>query len=89
MRIASDIGGTFTDLVYHDERTGELDLATAPKLQRKVDGTLREDPPAVLVIDLSAVTFLASAGMAVLVAAHRRSGTGTRVRVAPWGSPIP
>lgn len=61
--------------------TGELDLATAPQLQRKVDSTLREDPPAVLVIDLSAVTFLASAGMAVLVAAHRGSGAGTRVRV--------
>src|SRR5207244_9095809 len=29
MRIASDIGGTFTDLVYHDERTGELGLAKA------------------------------------------------------------
>ncbi|GAB2997816.1 STAS domain-containing protein [Amycolatopsis acidiphila] len=61
--------------------TGELDLATAPKLQRKVDGALREGPPAVLVIDLSGVTFLASAGMAVLVAAHRGSGERTRVRV--------
>jgi N-methylhydantoinase A len=29
MRIASDIGGTFTDLVYHAERTGELGLAKA------------------------------------------------------------
>ena len=27
MRIASDIGGTFTDLVYHDERSGQLGLA--------------------------------------------------------------
>jgi anti-sigma B factor antagonist len=61
--------------------TGELDLATAPKLQQKVENTLREDPPPVLVIDLSAVSFLASAGMAVLVAAHRGSGAGTQVRV--------
>ncbi|HUZ00470.1 MAG TPA: hydantoinase/oxoprolinase family protein [Thermomicrobiaceae bacterium] len=29
MRIASDIGGTFTDLVFHDERTGRLGLAKA------------------------------------------------------------
>src|ERR671933_2827015 len=29
MRIASDIGGTFTDLAYHDARTGELGLAKA------------------------------------------------------------
>lgn len=65
--------------------TGELDLATAPKLQQKVDTALREAPPAVLVIDLSAVTFLASAGMAVLVAAHRRGGEHTKVRVVAAG----
>ena len=29
MRVATDIGGTFTDLVYLDERTGELGLAKA------------------------------------------------------------
>lgn len=29
MRIASDIGGTFTDLVYLDERTGQLGFAKA------------------------------------------------------------
>src|SRR5688572_14269461 len=27
MKLATDIGGTFTDLVYLDERTGELGLA--------------------------------------------------------------
>ncbi|HVB64909.1 MAG TPA: hydantoinase/oxoprolinase N-terminal domain-containing protein, partial [Nitrolancea sp.] len=27
MRISTDIGGTFTDLVCHDERTGALQLA--------------------------------------------------------------
>ncbi len=60
--------------------TGELDLATAPKVQQKTDAALRERPP-VLVIDLTAVTFLASAGMAVLVAAHRQAAPGTAVRV--------
>ncbi|WP_437784321.1 hydantoinase/oxoprolinase family protein [Sorangium sp. So ce1097] len=30
MRIASDIGGTFTDLVAFDEQTGELSLAKVP-----------------------------------------------------------
>ncbi len=29
MRIATDIGGTFTDLVYYDEQSGELGLAKA------------------------------------------------------------
>jgi N-methylhydantoinase A len=30
MRIASDIGGTFTDLVFYDENSGQLGLAKAP-----------------------------------------------------------
>ena len=29
MRVASDIGGTFTDLVYLDEATGEMDVNKA------------------------------------------------------------
>lgn len=29
MKLATDIGGTFTDLVYLDEQTGELGLAKA------------------------------------------------------------
>jgi len=29
MRVASDIGGTFTDLVFHDEETGAIGLAKA------------------------------------------------------------
>jgi len=29
MKLATDIGGTFTDLVYLDEATGELGLAKA------------------------------------------------------------
>src|SRR5688572_28561193 len=30
MRLATDIGGTFTDLVYVDDATGEIGLAKAP-----------------------------------------------------------
>ena len=29
MRVASDIGGTFTDLIYLDEATGEVGLTKA------------------------------------------------------------
>ena len=29
MRVATDIGGTFTDLVYLDERTGQIGVAKA------------------------------------------------------------
>ncbi|MGW4489966.1 STAS domain-containing protein [Amycolatopsis sp. NPDC004368] len=51
--------------------TGALDLALAPQLRRVVERAGRTGVP-VLVIDLSGVDFLASAGMAVLVWAHRR-----------------
>ena len=45
---------------------GEIDIATAPVLDAAVAEALAEKPAA-LVIDLSAVTFLASAGVRILV----------------------
>lgn len=63
---------------------GEVDLATAPALEIAIDAVLA-DKPAALVIDLSAVTFLASAGMAVLVATHKRAGDATRIAVVADG----
>lgn len=45
---------------------GEIDIATAPVLDAAVADALAEKPAA-LVIDLSAVTFLASAGLRILV----------------------
>src|ERR1700733_14791167 len=49
--------------------TGEVDALTAPHLSAAIDTALAGSPTAVIV-DLSAVEFLASAGMSVLVAAH-------------------
>ena len=51
--------------------TGELDMLTAPLLQQRVDGFLAEGTS--LVIDLSRVEFLDSAGLRALLLAH---GTG-------------
>jgi anti-anti-sigma factor len=45
---------------------GEVDAGTAPVLTAAIDDVLVEEPSA-LVIDLSAVRFLASAGLQVLV----------------------
>ena len=45
---------------------GEIDIATAPVLDAAVADALAEKPAA-LVIDLSGVTFLASAGVRILV----------------------
>ncbi|MEU7785674.1 STAS domain-containing protein [Amycolatopsis sp. NPDC049159] len=62
---------------------GALDLALAPKLRRLVERAARSRP-ASLVIDLTDVTFLASAGMAELVRAHRGQ-TATPLRVVASG----
>jgi anti-sigma B factor antagonist len=63
---------------------GALDLALAPKLRLLAERAARLRP-AVLVIDLSGVTFLASAGMAELVRAHRGCGEPVPLRVVATG----
>lgn len=50
---------------------GELDLATVPVLRERLD-TLLPGAASPLVVDLSAVTFIGSAGLALLVDAHNR-----------------
>ncbi len=71
--------------VQHHDRavivhvTGEIDLLTAPQVEEAVLPLVREQPP-VLVIDLSGVSFLASAGLKLLVAAQQAS-QGTHIRV--------
>lgn len=52
---------------------GEIDLVTAPELDEAVS-TAVEKRPDVLVMDLRDVTFLSSAGLQVLAAAHQRLG---------------
>jgi anti-anti-sigma factor len=48
---------------------GDLDMLTAPALAGAIEAAARHAPPAI-VVDLSGVDFLASAGMSVLVSAH-------------------
>ncbi|WP_290055452.1 STAS domain-containing protein [Amycolatopsis solani] len=63
---------------------GALDLALAPKLRRLAERAARSEA-ALLVIDLTAVTFLASAGMAELVRAHRGLTSPAQLRVVASG----
>jgi anti-sigma B factor antagonist len=63
---------------------GEVDLATAPALEITIE-TILNGKPAALIIDLTAVSFLASAGMAALVAAHQRAGEATAIAVVADG----
>jgi anti-sigma B factor antagonist len=59
---------------------GEVDMASAGQLRSEVFRCLAERP-AVLVLDLAAVTFLDSAGLAVLVEAHRAAAPHTALCV--------
>jgi anti-sigma B factor antagonist len=60
--------------------TGEIDSSSAPLLREHLD-TLLESPLSELTIDLVGVTFLDSAGLCVLAAAHRRIGNTVTLRV--------
>ena len=51
---------------------GEVDSSTAPQLREVLDTAFADGVPT-LSIDLDAVTFLDSAGLCVLAAAHRRA----------------
>ncbi|MDT5229414.1 MAG: anti-sigma factor antagonist [Mycobacterium sp.] len=51
---------------------GIVDMAAAPALTDQIRAILRERPAA-LVVDLTAVNFLATAGLSVLMEANRRS----------------
>jgi anti-sigma B factor antagonist len=66
------------------EVVGEVDLLTAPPLQQTIFAALEGHPP-VVVIDLLAVTFLGSAGLAVLVEAQRRAGAWSEIRLVASG----
>jgi anti-sigma B factor antagonist len=70
---------------------GELDLATVPVLRDRLD-TVGEvsDSPAPLVVDLSAVTFIGSAGLALLVDLHNKcTDRGTQMALVATGSVVP
>jgi anti-sigma B factor antagonist len=60
---------------------GEIDSSSAPLLRKHLDAVLDGDVHE-LTVDLDGVTFLDSAGLCVLAAAHRRAvTTGVRLRV--------
>ena len=66
--------------------SGELDLETAPQLIRLATGAVNRSEMTELVIDLSEVSFMDSAGIGGLLRAHRlcdEHGAELRVRGAP------
>ncbi|MYW89388.1 STAS domain-containing protein [Amycolatopsis rubida] len=63
---------------------GEVDLVTAPLLTAAVDEALDGAPP-VLVLDLAAVEFLASAGLTALVTLTEHRARGASLRIVASG----
>lgn len=76
-----------------DDRTlvlkvsGEIDLVTSPQLEQALTRAL-EDRPETLVLDTIQVTFLSSAGLAVLVRMHQRAGEHTHFCVVADGAAV-
>jgi anti-sigma B factor antagonist len=69
---------------------GELDMLTAPRLSAQLD--LAEAivvPPAPVVLDLTGLTFLGSAGLAVLLAHDERcAARGSKLEIIPGGAEV-
>ncbi|MBY4206947.1 STAS domain-containing protein [Rhodococcus fascians] len=63
---------------------GEVDLATASDLAHHIEQAITAAPAAVIV-DLSGVSFLASVGMSVLIAARRKACCSTSLVVVASG----
>ena len=64
--------------------SGDVDMLTAPQLRDAVETALGKDPEG-LIVDLSAVDFLGSAGMQVLMEAHNQTGENLRFAVVADG----
>ncbi|MDK3257938.1 STAS domain-containing protein [Blastococcus capsensis] len=61
--------------------TGEVDCSSAPEVRAVLD-QLVDAAPTEIVVDLTGVTFLDSAGLSTLAAAHRRAlAAGGRLRL--------
>lgn len=63
---------------------GDVDLATVPDFQAAIAEALTQEPTA-LVVDLSGVDFLASAGLQTLVATHESVSRNARFAVVANG----
>ena len=64
--------------------SGVVDMLTAPQLEEAIGASLSKSPAA-LIVDLTDVEFLASAGMGVLVGAHDQLPEGIKFAVVADG----
>lgn len=73
-RVAVDIGGTFTDLVYLDEGSGEVGLAKASTTPGRFEDGVMD---AIAEAELDGVTFLAHGTTVIINALTERKGART------------
>jgi anti-sigma B factor antagonist len=79
---------TTADATVRIEAAGEIDSSSAPALRAELDAAL-DLAPREVVLDLGGVTFLDSAGLSTLAAAHRRAtAEGVRLRVLVSGRAV-
>ena len=83
-----DVSTEHSRLTIHDagdgvvQLVGEIDVATAPKLQQCL-----EHDPRIRVVDMAQVTFMDSTGLKVLVVANRSRDASDRITLrAPSGA---
>jgi anti-anti-sigma factor len=67
---------TYDDSLFLIELFGELDLAGAPELERAI-ARAEETSAVTIIVDLSALHFMDSSGIRVLLTASKRSRAGT------------
>ena len=72
------------------QAAGDLDMLTAPRLSTQLD--LAEAivvPPAPVILDLTRLNFLGSAGLNLLMAHHKRcAALGSRLEIVPGGRAV-
>jgi anti-sigma B factor antagonist len=69
--------------------SGELDVATAPMLSERLDALIGSTPDAHVLVELSALAFMDSMGLQVLLGALRRLGReGRRLALVCPPGPI-
>jgi len=60
---------------------GELDLATAPRLERAFDAVLNDRGAETIVVDLTELSFFDSTGVHLLLRMHAACHDGDRLRI--------
>jgi anti-sigma B factor antagonist len=79
-----DVAETWFERVVVLAAAGELDMLTAPQLQRAIAAAAKKHPAA-MIVDLTQVIFLASAGLNVLLAAYRDITPSARFGIVAAG----